>query len=421
MTEFSLRCRACGEVNPDPRAWACEECFGPLGVSYDLEKIDRKTIESRPATLWRYREFLPLKPGTEPVDLGAGCTPLRRAKKLGRALGLKKLYIKDDTVNPTLSFKDRPATVAVSKARELGFDAVGCASTGNLAAATAAHAAKAGIPCYVFVPRTIERGKISQSLAYGANVVEVDGSYDDVNRLVTQIADEVNLAFVNVNIRPYYVEGSKTLAYETLEDLGWHTPDHVLVPTASGALLCAVHRGFKEFEEVGLVAPSSTRVSSAQPEGCSPIVDSLLSSSELSPVATPRTVAHSLAIGSPADGWAATKVVRETGGFGAKASDEEILEAINLLARSEGVLAEPAGGVVIACLKKGAESGEIGPDETVVAYITGNGLKAAEVLGAGLTTTQIGASLGEALSVLGEPNEQEIPASIQHPGSPMRA
>jgi len=401
LTEFTLVCRGCGATQEDPRTWVCDECFGPIGIQYEFDGISRASIERGPRTLWRYEDFLPLSREAERVDLGAGCTPLIKAENLGRVLGLTNLYLKDDSVNPTLSFKDRPASVAVSKAIELGFDAVGCASTGNLAAATAAHAAKAGLACYVLVPSSIEKPKIAQALSYGAQVLEVSGSYDDVNQLVTQAADAANIAFVNVNIRPYYVEGSKTLAYETCEDLGWQLPDHVVVPAASGALLCAILRGFREFQEVGLVAESHVRISAAQPAGCSPISDAIENPSGLSPVAKPLTVAHSLAIGSPADGVAAAGIVSATRGVGLKASDDEILEAINLLARTEGILAEPAGGTVIACLKKGAEEGEFSPDEVIVAYITGNGLKAPEALASGITSRSVGSSLEQILAVLG--------------------
>jgi len=413
VTNFTLRCRECGKIHEDPRSWVCDDCFGPIGIQYDFGEVDRKTIEKGPKSLWRYEDFLPLGKGARKVDLGAGCTPLRKAENLGRLLGLKELYLKDDSVNPTFSFKDRPAAVAVSKAIELGFRGVGCASTGNLAAATAAHAAKAGLPCFVFVPDSIERAKIAQTLAYGARVLEVSGNYDDVNRLVTQAADGANIAFVNVNIRPYYVEGSKTLAFETCEDLGWQAPDHVIVPAASGALLCSIQRGFKEFQEADLIPPSYIRISAAQPEGCSPIVDALQTSSDVEPIATPRTVAHSLAIGSPADGNPAAEIVRKTRGLGLSASDGEILEAINILAKTEGVLTEPAGGTVIAALRKGVEKGNIDRDEVVVAYITGNGLKAPQALAKGVCSTKVGSSLEDLFVILGEASlEAESAASV---------
>lgn len=313
--------------------------------------------------------------------MGAGYTNLHKCDRLAETLGLKKLYVKDDTVNPTGSFKDRPATVAVSKALEFGARAVGCASTGNLAAATAAHAAKAGVPCYVFIPTDTEMNKVLQAATYGAKIVAVKGTYDEANRLAAQASEVYDWAFANINIRPYYVEGSKTSAFEVCEQLGWRPPDHIIVPTASGALLCAIWRGFNQFRSLELINDKKTRVTCAQPLGCSPIVNSFKSNTlDVKPIEHPRTVAKSLAIGDPGDGIYALKAIHESGGVAESASDREILEAIQLLAKTEGILTEPAGGVTIAVLRKLVELGVISSDEEVVCYVTGSGFKAAEAI-----------------------------------------
>jgi len=377
----ALKCRECGREYPLARFYVCQDCFGPLDVIYDYDSIHlkRRSFDNRPKTIWRYSELLPILDKNKIVDLGAGYTILHKCDRLAKLLGLKNLYIKDDTVNPTYSFKDRPASVAVSKALEFRLSAVGCASTGNLAAATAAHAARAGLPCYVFVPRNLEKNKLIQAGIYGAKIVVVNGTYDDANKLAFQAAEEYDWGLVNVNLRPYYVEGSKTLAFELCEQLNWAPPDNVIVPTASGALLHAVWRGFNEFRLLGLTHDQAVRVHCAQPEGCSPIVDSFLHGSEsVEPVEHPKTIAKSLAIGDPGDGPYALRVIRDSGGSAEKASDLEIMDAVELLARTEGVLTEPAGGVVVAVLKKLIERGEIEADETTVCYITGNGLKATE-------------------------------------------
>jgi len=315
------------------------------------------------------------------VDLGAGYTILHKADRLATAIGLKEVYVKDDSVNPTYSFKDRPATVAVSKAVEFGSKAVGCVSTGNLAGATAAYAAKAGLPCYIFIPIGVELTKIVQATAYGANIITVKGTYDDANRLAAQAAEIYDWAFLNINLRPYYVEGSKTLAFETCEQLGWSPPDHVIVPMASGALLCAIGKGFDEFKKLDLIENSKIRVTGAQPQGCSPIVTAFKSNTdEIFPVEKPNTIAQSLAVGNPGDGAYAVRRIRESGGVAESVTDEEVIEAIKLLAKTEGVFTEPAGGVTIAVLKKLAESGEVSTDEKIVCYVTGNGLKTPEAL-----------------------------------------
>ncbi len=315
------------------------------------------------------------------VDIGAGFTRLIDCKRLAKALGIKKLWIKDDTENPTSSFKDRPATVAVSKAQELGYKAVGCASTGNLAAATAAHAAKAGLPCYVFVPASIELNKILQASIYGANIIAVNGTYDEANRLAAQAADEYDWALVNINVRSYYVEGSKTLAFETLEQLGWRAPDNIVIPMGSGALLCAISRGLKQFRQLGLIDELNTKIVGAQPQGCSPISSAFKAKlDDVAPVEKPDTIAKSLAIGDPGDGIYALKAIRESNGFAEYATDAEILEGIKLLAKTEGIFTEPAGGVTIASLKKLIDSGEIPRDEETVCAITGSGFKSADTL-----------------------------------------
>ncbi len=315
------------------------------------------------------------------MDLGSGYTTLHKCKRLAHALGLKTLYAKNDSVNPTYSFKDRPATVAASKAVEFNAKAFGAASTGNLAAAVAAHAAKAGLPCYVFIPANIEPSKIVQASTYGAKIVAVKGTYDEANRIAAQAAEKYNWAFANINMRPYYVEGSKTLAFEVCEQLGWESPDHVVVPMGSGALLSAIQRGFNQFKELNLIGDKKIRVSGAQPSGCAPIVNAIKSNSkDVLPIEYPDTIAKSLAVGDPGSGFEAIKTIRQSGGTAEFATDAEIVDAIKLLAKTEGIFTEPAGGVTVAVLNKLAESGDISPDEKVVCYITGNGLKATEAL-----------------------------------------
>ena len=388
MTTYlqGLTCRECGARYPAEARSACEECFGPLEPTYDLEAIRaavaRETIAAGPASMWRYQAFLPAERDPE-VDLGDGFTPLRRARRLGAELGLPNLYVKDETRNPTHSFKDRVVSVAVTKARELGFETVACASTGNLAHAVAAHAAAAGMDAVTFVPTGLESGKLAATAVYGARLVEVDGTYDEVNRLCGEAADEYPWAFVNVNLRPYYAEGSKTIAYETAEQLGWRAPDHVVVPVASGALLVRVAKAFRDLRAVGLLDEEpSVRVSGAQGVGCSPVATAFAQGADdVRPVRTPTTIARSLAIGDPADGMYALREARESGGAVEAATDAEIVEAVGLLARTEGIFTETAGGVTVAVLGKLAARGVIRPDETVVAYVTGMGLKTLEAYG----------------------------------------
>jgi threonine synthase len=383
-TPMALQCRECGAQYPVEPLTICEECFGPLEPAYDLQGVDgdqfRKQAEAGPQTLWRYESLLPGGPGIERLDLGAGFTPLRRADNLAGRLGLKKLWIKDDSVNPSNSFKDRVVSVALTMARAFGFETVSCASTGNLANATAAHAAKARMECYVFVPDDLERAKVLATEAYGAKVVAVKGNYDDVNRLCSEVADTLPWAFVNVNMRPYYAEGSKSLGFETAEQLGWRLPDHVVVPIASGALLTKIHRAFRELIAIGAVEEKAYRVSGAQPDGCSPVAQAFAAGTdEVKPV-KPQTIARSLAIGAPADGFYALQVARETGGVIGSCTEQEIIDGIRLLAETEGVFTETAGGVTIANLRHMVEAGVIRSEEETVAYVTGNGYKTVESL-----------------------------------------
>ncbi|MEZ0323123.1 MAG: threonine synthase [Hydrogenothermaceae bacterium] len=379
----ALKCKECGAEYPVEPLHVCEFCFGPLEIVYDYEEIkrniSREKIEKGPKSLWRYIDLLPVEKAT--VGLSAGFTPLIKAENLGRLLGLNNLYIKDDSVNhPTLSFKDRVVAVALSKAKEFGFDTAACASTGNLANSVAAHAASAGMNCYVFIPSNLETNKIIGSLVFNPTVVAVDGNYDDVNRLSSEIANEFGWAFVNINVRPFYSEGSKTLAFEVAEQLGWKIPDVVVAPLASGSLYTKIWKGFNELKDLGLVEGNLPRMLGAQAEGCSPIYQAFKEGRDFIKPVKPNTIAKSIAIGNPADGPYAVKVAKESKGDIQIATDEEIIEGIKLLAKTEGIFTETAGGTTIAVLKKFAQAGLIGKDEIVVAYITGNGYKTMEVL-----------------------------------------
>ncbi len=378
----ALKCRECKKEYEPKLKYVCDECFGPLDVVYTSVKVNRETFALREKTYWRYFELLPISDKANIVSLNAGFTPLQRADRLAGVLGLKNLYIKNDSVNPTFSFKDRPAGVAVSKAKEMKLNAVGCASTGNLASATAAHAAKADLPCYIFAPSDIEPAKILQALAYGAEFIGVDGTYDDANRLAAQIADSRGMGVVNVNMRPYYVEGSKTLAFEVAEQLSWQAPDHLVIPVASGAMLNSICKGFEELHELGLLnGISNLRVTAGQGKGCAPIVDAFKrNSEEIIPVERPETIAKSLAIGDPGDGLYALRRIKQFHGFAEDPDDREIIDAIILLAKTEGIFTEPAGGVAVAALKRLAEEGKIDKSESIICYITGNGLKATEAI-----------------------------------------
>ncbi len=379
-----LKCRECGrEYKIDP-IYVCEFCFGPLEVIYDYEGIKqtltREKIETRPKNLWRYKELLPVE--GEPTNaLNTGFTPLVKADNLAKILGVKELYIKDDTVtHPTLSFKDRVVAVALARAKEFGFDTVACASTGNLAHSVSAHGAKAGFKRFIFIPASLEKSKIIASLVYEPNLIAVNGNYDDVNRLCSEIANKYNWAFVNINIRPFYAEGSKTHGFEIVEQLGWRVPDAVVVPCASGSLMTKIWKSFKEMKEVGLIDEVNTKVYAAQATGCSPIVTAIKQGIDVIKPVKPATIAKSLAIGNPADGYYATKVVSESNGYGEDVSDEEIIEAMKLLARTEGIFAETAGGVTLASAKKLIRDGRIAGDSSIVLCITGNGLKTQEAL-----------------------------------------
>jgi threonine synthase len=375
-----LRCRECGRAYPAEALHVCEWCFGPLEVVYDYEaitaSISRQKIAAGPTTIWRYADLLPANPEGA-VDLGAGFTPLVRADRLASELGLSELWIKNDTVNPTGSFKDRVVSVALTKARELGFKVAACASTGNLANSVAAHAARAGMQSVVCIPADLERQKIVTTAVFGGTVVALEGNYDDVNRLCAELAsDHPSWAFVNVNVRTYYAEGSKTLAFEVAEQLGWQAPDHVVVPIASGSQLTKVAKGFRELAKVGLIdGDAQVRISGAQSAGCSPVATAFANGAEFVRPVKPTGIAKSLNIGNPADGGYALQEVRSSGGAVAAVNDEEIVAAIRLLARTEGIFAETAGGVTIGTLIKLVDSGVIRPDERVVALVTGNGLK----------------------------------------------
>jgi threonine synthase len=381
-----LRCRVCDARYPAEVRSVCDECFGPVEPHYDEERlareVTRESIEAGPRSLWRYEPFLPAERDPD-VDLGDGWTPLRHAKRLGAELGLPNLYLKDETRNPTHSFKDRVVSVALTKAVEFGYGTVGCASTGNLANAVAAHAAAAGLRAVTLVPQGLEPAKLTATAVYGATLVEVDGTYDDVQRLCSEADEDLDgWAFVNVGLRPYYAEGSKTIALETAEQLGWRAPDHVVVPVASGALLTKVAEGFRQLQRVGLIDHADTRVSGAQPRGCSPVATAYLEGTdEIAPVRYPDTIARSLAIGAPADGHFALLEVRGSNGALQAVGDDEIVEAVGLLARTEGIFAETAGGVTIATLERLAARGVVRPDETVVAYVTGMGLKTLDGFG----------------------------------------
>jgi threonine synthase len=378
----ALKCRECGKEYEPQFRYVCEECFGPLDVTYREISVNRHTFESREKTYWRYFELLPIADKANVVSLNAGLTPLQNADKLGERLGLKNLFIKNDSVNPTFSFKDRPAGVAVSRAKETKLKAVGCASTGNLAAATAAHAAKAGLSCYIFAPSDIEHVKIAQALSYGAEFVAVEGTYDDANRIASIIGDSKGYGIVNINMRPYYVEGSKTLAYEVAEQLGWQVPDRLVIPVGSGAMLNAICKGFEELHALGLIdSVKNLKVVAAQPHGCAPVVDAFKrNSDEVIPVERPDTIAKSLAIGDPGDGLYVLKRLKQYNGTAEEVNDEEITDGIMMLAQTEGIFTEPAGGVSVGVLKKMVEEGKIEKDEKVVCYVTGNGLKATEAI-----------------------------------------
>jgi threonine synthase len=388
MNDFvrGLKCRLCGKTYPKKPLNYCEDDFGPLEVDYDYDAIraaiHRRKIELRPFNMWRYRELLPID-GEPTVGPLVGGTPLVKASRLAEALGVDNLWIKNDAVNfPTLSFKDRVVSVALSKAREFGFTTVGCASTGNLANSVAANAAQAGLQTYIFVPQDLEIAKIIGTTVYGAKLIGIKGTYDDVNRLCSQVADRYNWGLVNVNLRPFYAEGSKTFGYEIAEQLGWRVPQHVVSPMAGGSLIGKIHKAFHELHQVGLLEREpKCKIYGAQATGCNPITAGLKAGLESHrPVRKPNTIARSLAIGDPADGYFAIKVMRETGGWGEDVSDKEIVDAMLLLAQTEGIFAETAGGVTLAVTQKLIAQGRIPRDEEIVICITGNGLKTQDAI-----------------------------------------
>ena len=379
---IALRCRKCGREYPLEPLNLCDFCFSPLEVSYDYKSVakavSREKITEGPPSMWRYSDLLPVD--GDVVDIGTGFTPLVKADNLGQELGLEKLYIKNDCLNPTYSFKDRPVSVAVTKAREIGFDAVACASTGNLAASVAAHAAKANMKSYVFVPSDVEPGKLTGIAIYNPVLVTVKGSYDDVNRLCSQLAQRYNWGFININLRPYYAEGSKTLGYEVAEQLGWCAPDCVVAPAASGLLFTRIWKSLDELAMLGLIEPVNTHMYVTQASGSSPIVNAFETGIlHVHPV-KPNTIAKSIAIGNPADGYYALRIARQSGGGACAVTDEEVIEGMKLLAQTEGIFAEAVGGVVVGALRKLAASGTIKRNELTVAVITGAGPKTQEVI-----------------------------------------
>lgn len=379
-----LKCRECGRPYPSKALYVCEYCFGPLEVVYDYEKIGKsltkKKIVSRRPNMWRYRELLPIV-GNPVVGLDTGMTPFFRADNLAKALGVKELYIKNDAVNsPTFSFKDRVVAVAISVARQFGFKIMACASTGNLGNAVASQSARVGMPCYIFIPADLEAAKILSSQIYGANLIPIKGTYDEVNRLCSEIAGKYEWAFANINIRPFYAEGSKTMGYELVEQFGWKVPQHVVVPCAGGSLITKVAKSFKEFKNLGFLPRLDCQIHAAQAQGCSPIVTAIHEDREIIRPVKPNTIAKSLAIGNPADGFYAVQTVKDSGGWGENPTDEEIVDSMKLLGRTEGLFTETAGGVTLGAYRKLLASGRIKPDESTVLMITGNGLKTQEAV-----------------------------------------
>lgn len=410
----ALKCRECGREYPLAATHVCEFDFGPLEVCYDYDRIKksltRAAIATRPQTMWRYRELLPV--AEEPtVGCEVGYTPLIKADRLAARLGIRELWIKNDTVNyPTLSFKDRVVSVALSRARELGFEVVACASTGNLANSVAANAAAAGLKSYVFIPADLEQGKIVNSLVYGANVIGIRGHYDEVNRLCAEIAGKYGWAFVNVNMRPYYAEGSKSMGFEIAEQLGWEAPQHTVVPMASGSLLTKIHKSYQEFGKLGLIPETQYKIHGAQATGCSPISVAQKAGLDFFKPVKPNTIAKSLAIGTPADGFYALKVMKETGGAAEDVTDEEIRDGIRLLAECEGIFAETAGGVTVGVAKKLIASGVIPSNDSAVLCVTGNGLK---------TLDAVAGHVGHTREI--KPSLREFEALLSHEGELAKA
>src|SRR4051794_30306776 len=397
MPADALKCKECGTAYPLEARFVCERCFGPLEVAYLRPDADpselRRRIQAGPHSLWRYADFLPLA-GPARSALPAGYTPLVKADRLAARLGIRELWIKNETANPTHSFKDRVVSIALARARELGFDTLACASTGNLANAVAAHAAAAGMPAYVLIPYDLEEPKILATGAYGAQIVAIRGNYDDVNRLCTEVSGErPGWAFVNINLRPYYAEGSKTLAFETIEQLGWELPDRVVGPIASGSQFTKIARGYREFIDAGLVSGRLPTFNGAQALGCSPVAQAFAAGHDVCRPVKPDTIAKSLAIGNPAGGPYAIELARATGGGIDAVDDDEIRAGIRLLAETTGIFTETAGGVTIATLAKLAQRGDIDAGERVVAYVTGDGLKTPDAVRGSFEVAEIPASL----------------------------
>jgi threonine synthase len=380
---LGLKCKECGHTAPAKPLHVCEACFGPYEVDYDYAamrgKVTRESIEKGPRSLWRYRDLLPVE---RPITgFNSGYTPLRKAENLGKLLGCSDLWIKDDSCNyPTYSYKERVVSIAISKAAEFGFDTVGCASTGNLANSTAAHAAQAGLKCYVMIPHDLEQGKVLGSLIFGPTMVRIRGNYDDVNRLCTEIADKYGWAIVNVNLRPYYTEGAKTIGFEIAEQFGWRLPKHTISPTAGGTILPKIFKAYQEFIDLGLVEDNQPKIYCAQAAGCDPVVKAIHKGVDIIEPQKPNTMARSIAIGNPADGYYVYQAVTQSQGWAESASDPEIVDAIKLLARTEGIWTEPAGGTTLAVALKLIKGGRIPKNESIVICITGNGLKTLEAV-----------------------------------------
>ncbi len=411
MTDYTtsasaLRCKECERVGELTAAYACEYCFGPLEVLYDTERVasvvSRERIAEGPQSLWRYRDFLPCAPDDLTAGLPSGMTPLVRAPRLAEALGLRDVWVKNDTANPTHSFKDRVVSVALEKAKQLGYRVVACASTGNLANSVAAHASAHGLESYVFVPADLEEQKIVATAVYGTTLVAVDGVYDDVNRLCMELAADRPWAFVNVNVRPYYSEGSKTLAYEVAEQLGWRLPDRCIVPIASGSLYTKINRGFRDLVETGLVQGTAPALEGAQAAGCGPVAAAFGAGLDFVRPVRPDTIAKSLAIGNPADGVFALEVAHATGGSISDVTEDEIVDGIELLARTTGIFTETAGGVTTAVLAKLARAGRIDPDERVVLYVTGDGLKTLDAVASRVERHDIDPTVASFEAAMGE-------------------
>ena len=409
-----LKCKECARLYEAKALHVCEFCFGPLEVDYNYDRIrknvSRKAIEAGPLSLWRYWDLLPVE-SRDVITLQEGFTPLIRAKNLGDALGLKNLYIKNDSVNPTFSFKDRVVSVALTRARELGFSTVACASTGNLAGAVSAYGAVAKLKRFVFIPADLEEGKVIGAGVYDPHIIAIDGNYDEVNRLCAEVADAFKWAFVNVNIRPYYAEGSKTLGFEVAEQLGWRAPDQVVIPAASGSLITKIHKGLQELRELGLIPDTPTRLNCAQAEGCGPISTAIQEKTDMIRPVRPKTIAKSLAIGNPADGVYAAQLVLKTGGRGVAVTDDEVVEGIRLLASTEGIFTETAGDVTVASLKRLVQTGTIPPDDVTVVYVTGNGLKTLDAVQGKVSRPHVIPAQLQAFRELYERLQDQVPLS----------